>query len=73
MEYLFTFSGNHLKAGYCQPIFAEDYGKARMKMFDLFGDNWGFQYSRAEWDRMKNDPTRRWEMEIELPAIKEDD
>lgn len=66
-EYLFTFCNE--RAGYCQPIFAENYMKAREKMFELNGDYWAFQYSREEWELLRNRPGRNWDMEQELTPI----
>lgn len=46
------------------------YGEARQKMCDKYGTQWAFQYSEKEWEDMKNDPKRFWDMEVELEVIK---
>lgn len=46
-----------------------DYGEARKKMFDRYGDKWAFQYSAEEWDGWKKDPRRAWYMEKEMCVI----
>lgn len=66
----FTFCGCHDQRDWCQPIEAESYGEARAKMFEMYGDKWGFQYSASEWENYKNDPRRWWPMEKELPLVR---
>ena len=68
-EYIFTFGCGQEQAGYCQPIFAAGYGEARVKMFELHGDKWAFQYTREEWEKIRNRPERQWPMERELKPI----
>lgn len=68
-KWYFTFGGGQINEGYCQPIIATSYGNARKKMIELYGIEWGFQYSQEEWEKSKNDKNRMWEMEKELPVI----
>jgi len=51
------------KAGTAVRIFASSYGEARKKMCDKYGIKWAFQYSAEEWEGIKNNPNRFWEME----------
>lgn len=39
---------------------------AREEMFKRYGSKWAFQYSEEEWEEIKRDPNRFWEMETEL-------
>ena len=64
-EYIFTFGYGHKYEGYCVRI-AGDYATARSKMVEKFGLNWAFQYSSKEWEKLKKDPHRFWNMETEL-------
>lgn len=66
----FTFAGNDpVYGGYCQPIKARSWGEAREKMFELHGAHWCGQYDEEFWNKMKNDSTRWWPLEKELPLI----
>lgn len=65
-EWIFTFGcGQGDLAGKCIRISGE-YGEARDKMFEMFGNKWAFQYSAEEWEKMRNDPKRTWPMEQEI-------
>jgi hypothetical protein len=64
-EWIFTFGCGQKHAGKCVRI-KGTYGEARAKMFELFGEEWCFQYSAEEWDKMKNDPNRTHPMEEEM-------
>lgn len=68
-KYIFTFGFNHANKGYCQPIYAKSYDKAREKMFEIHGDKWAFQYDGDTWDGYKNDTDRCWDLEKELEPI----
>ena len=48
-KFIFTFPGNHPLKGHYQPIFASSGHIAREKMFERYGDAWGFQYTEEEW------------------------
>ena len=64
-SWIFTFGCGQKHSGHYVKISGSFY-EARQKMFDRFGDKWCFQYSEEEWERMKNDPKRFWDMETEL-------
>lgn len=68
-KWYFTFGGKQPNEGMCQPIIAPSFGAARQKMFELHGERWAFQYGEDQWNSWKNDPTRYWPMESELPTI----
>jgi len=65
----FTFGVGHHNAGKCQPILASSWDSARAKMFELYGDKWCWQYPAEKWEEMKNDTTRTYPLEEELPII----
>lgn len=65
----FTFGCGMPNEGKCQPILADSFGSAREKMFELHGPKWAFQYSEEEWDEIKNDKNRYWEMEEDLETV----
>ena len=69
LKFYFTFGSGQPLAGKCLPVFAKDSGAARAYMFKFFGGQWGFQYSEAEWEQMKQDPWRMYRMEEELPSV----
>ena len=46
----FTFCGNHKYPNGYVKIFANDFGEARQKMFDMYEDKWGFQYTEEEFE-----------------------
>lgn len=48
MAYIFTFGQGQQNAGHYVRI-EGDYAEARQKMIDMYGFNWGFQYSEYEW------------------------
>ncbi len=64
----FTFGVGQTNAGYCQPIFGT-FASARAKMVSMYGLKWCFQYSEKEWEDIKNDPKRYWEMEKDLKLV----
>mgnify|MGYP007122065061 CR=1 FL=1 len=64
----FTFCCNQEHAGRYVKI-RGTFRQARQKMFDKYSDQWGFQYSEKEWNDIKNDPKRYWDMETELETI----
>lgn len=65
-EYIFTFGCGNVLGGKCVRI-AGGCNMARKKMFETFGSEWAMQYSANEWESMKNDPQRYWEIEKEIP------
>lgn len=67
-EYIFTFGCGQKNAGECQVVVAENWDSARKAMFDMYGEKWEFQYSREEWEIMRNDPDRWYPIETELPT-----
>lgn len=64
----FTFGVGQNNAGYCQPILGT-FASARAKMVSMYGLEWCFQYSEKEWEDIKNDPKRYWEMEKDLKLV----
>lgn len=48
-KFIFTFANNHPLGGHYQPVFAKDGQSAREKMFEKYGDKWGFQYTAEKW------------------------
>lgn len=64
----FTFGVGQTNAGYCQPIFGT-FSSARAKMVSMYGLEWCMQYSEKEWEDIKNDPDRYWEMEKDLKLV----
>lgn len=69
-SWIFTFGCGQKHEGHYVKISGSFY-EARQKMFDRFGSEWCFQYSEEEWERMKNDPKRDWDMETELEEYDE--
>ena len=61
----FTFGCGQPHAGHYVRIKGTQ-ASSREKMWDIYGAKWAFQYSEEEWERLKNDPNRRWPMETEL-------
>lgn len=51
----FTFGLDHPFANYVQPINGSS-EEARLRMFQVYGRNWGFQYTEAE---MKDKPYKK--------------
>ena len=64
----FTFGFGQPNAGRYVKIWGT-FESARYKMIVLYGYKWAFQYSEEEWEKVKNDPNRRWPMETELRTI----
>lgn len=64
-KWIFTFGSGQLHEGHYVAI-EGSFSEARTKMVDMFGDNWGFQYSEDEWEEMENDPNRWWPLETPL-------
>lgn len=56
-EYIFTFAINHPLGNYVQPIIAPTMKQARNKMFEKYGNHWGFCYTLDRW--------REWEIEAD--------
>lgn len=64
-EWVFTFGSGQPLAGY-YVRFSGDFGEARRKMCEKFGNKWAFQYSASKWAEWEKDPNRAWMMEKEL-------
>lgn len=45
------------------------FASARYRMVEKYEDKWSMQYSEKEWEAMKNDSNRFWDMETELEVI----
>ena len=60
-KFIFTFPGNHPLKDHCQPVYAKDGHAARKRMFERYGDAWGFQYTEEKWIE--------WEKEAEKIGI----
>lgn len=48
-NWIFTFGCGQQNEGYYVKIFGT-FSEARQKMFDRYGNKWGFQYSEDEWN-----------------------
>jgi len=70
-RWYFTFCGMHKLSGFVQVVKANGFVEARKIMCKKYGTAWSFQYSKKEWEGMKNDPNRSWVMETELKEILE--
>ena len=57
-------------AGKAVKVYAKSCKEAREKMVEKYGTKWAFQYSESEWNKIKNDPKRFWEMEEIVKEIK---
>lgn len=68
-KFIFTFGSGQLYQGYCQPIYAETWTRAREIMMNIHGAHWGFQYTGEQWEEMKNNKNRMFELEQELLPI----
>lgn len=69
-KFIFTFYTAHPLGGKCQPIYAKDYGQAREKMCEYYGNKWGFQYTEEEWNKsLKNARKIGYKLETELEPI----
>ena len=66
--WMFTFGSGQKHAGYYVKI-RGTFDEARRKMFDKYGEEWGFQYSEKKWREMESDPNRLWPLEKELEVI----
>ena len=64
-EWIFTFGYGQPCGGKCVRL-EGTFEETRDKMMEYFGCSWGFQYSADEWEEMKNDPNRGWDMEEEI-------
>lgn len=71
--WIFTFGcGREIyggNAGKAVKVYAKTYAEARNKMMKKYGTKWAFQYSEKEWEKMKNDPERYWDMEEIVEVI----
>lgn len=47
--YIFTFGCGQKYSGHYVKIYG-NYSEARAKMFERFGEDWSFQYSKEEWE-----------------------
>lgn len=56
-NWYFTFGCGQPNAGYYVKI-KGTYDSARQKMFDRYGEDWGFQYSEEEWKSLKHHEKR---------------
>lgn len=54
-KYYFTFGLGHDNCDRYQIIIADDAYKACQKMFEMYGNQWGFQYTQAQWEKVKAD------------------
>lgn len=70
-KYIFTFGCGQELAGKCQPIYAEDWGRAREIMVEQYGTKWAFQYDEEQWEQAKERAARcGYPIETELPPIR---
>ena len=74
-EHIFTFGSGQTLEGFCVRI-KGDYGKARERMMQSFGDEWAFQYPADEWDAV-SDPRKEKELSLteaeRLYSMRKDD
>ena len=63
--YIFTFGQDQENEGKCVRIEGDEYS-TRKKMFEKYGNKWAFQYSEEEWEAIRNNPQRFWDMEEEI-------
>lgn len=70
-KYIFTFGVGQPLGGYCQPIFAENFLKAREKMVELHGRNWCAGYTELEWQKAKTMVGSTLEKELEAIYIED--
>lgn len=66
--WIFTFGCGQQHAGRYVRIWGT-FDEARRKMFEKFGREWSVQYSEVDWNRMKNDPNRKYAIETEMEVI----
>lgn len=50
-KFYFTFNLNHVLAEYVRPIMAKDIDEATAKMFEMYGKDWGFDYTEEQYNR----------------------
>lgn len=68
-DYIFTFGQGQVLAGFCQPIVADNFNEAERIMQEHYGKKYCMGYTPEQWNDMKDDPNRYWPLEVELPAI----
>ena len=68
-KYYFTFGCGTPNKGKCQVIEASCELFARAKMFEIYGSHFCTSYGEEQWNEMKNNPNRPYELEHELPDI----
>ena len=52
MMWYFTFGTDHEKSRYIVRINEPDWGKARDRMFELYGAKWSWQYDRQKGEEL---------------------
>lgn len=52
-EHYFTFGQAHKYSGHHQVIFSDSPEAAEEKMFEVYGRNWAFQYTKKQWEQQK--------------------
>lgn len=57
-KFIFTFTGNHPLKNHYQPIYATNGHIARRRMFERYGDSWGFQYTEEQWMEWEREANR---------------
>lgn len=67
--WIFTFGCGQPHAGKAVKIAGEDFFDARQKMINKYGEEWAFQYSEDNWNKMEKDPNRCYEMEEIMEVI----
>ena len=58
-KFIFTFGIHHPLGRHIQIIYAENYRLARERMFERYGDSWGFQYTKEEWNKWQ-EKSAKW-------------
>ena len=57
-KFIFTFTQSHPLRDFYQPIYARDSLTARAKMFEIYGENWGFEYTEEQWKMWEEEAMR---------------
>lgn len=68
-KYYFTFGSDSPNKGRCQVFESSCELYARAKMFQLYGNKFCTSYDEDTWLNMKNNPNRKYPLEVELPNV----
>ena len=62
--FIFTFGSGQLHAGCCVKITAPTWGAAKVKMLEMYGPNWCWQYDEEQWAEWAKDAAM-WGVPVE--------